>query len=38
MPKDPVEMHVDEPFLFWIVETGSRMVLFAGKVYDPVSE
>lgn len=37
-PKNPIKFHLDEPFLFWIVETNSRMILFAGKVYDPVTE
>jgi serpin B len=37
-PKDPVVFHIDEPFMFWIVETYSRMILFSGKVYDPVTE
>ena len=37
-PQNPVVFHVDEPFLFWIVETYSKMILFAGKIYDPVTE
>jgi serpin B len=38
MPKNPTPMDLDEPFMFWIVETNSKMILFAGKVYDPVNE
>jgi serine protease inhibitor len=38
MPKNPTPMDLDEPFMFWIVETNSKMILFAGKVYEPVTE
>ena len=38
MPEESVVMELDEPFCFWIVERNTRMVLFTGKVYDPVCE
>jgi serpin B len=31
----PVELRVDRPFLFWIVDRPTGSVLFAGRVVDP---
>jgi serpin B len=34
---DPVVMHVDHPFLFFIRDTVSGQIVFAGQVTDPQS-
>jgi len=31
----PIEVRVDRPFLFWIVDRPTSTVLFAGRVVEP---
>ncbi|MBA3992143.1 MAG: hypothetical protein C0469_01355 [Cyanobacteria bacterium DS2.3.42] len=35
MPKPPFEMTVDRPFLFVMADKVTRVIMFAGAVYDP---
>ncbi len=35
MPKPPFEMTVDRPFLFVMADKLTRVIMFAGAVYDP---
>jgi serine protease inhibitor len=35
MPKPPFEMTVDRPFIFVMADKLTRVILFAGTVYDP---
>ncbi|MFD5917398.1 serpin family protein [Kitasatospora sp. NPDC058201] len=35
MPKDPVQLHIDRPFLFLIRDTATGRPLFLGQVTDP---
>lgn len=35
IPDKPIEFHADHPFLFFIVEKTSGLVLFMGRVADP---
>ena len=34
-PMDPKRFHADRPFLFFIRDTASNLVMFAGRVVDP---
>jgi serpin B len=34
-PEDPVELRVDRPFFYAVMDTGSRTALFLGRVTDP---
>lgn len=36
-PQKPVELKVDRPFLYFIVDKASSLVLFMGRVTDPTS-
>jgi serine protease inhibitor len=35
MPVDVVELVVDRPFLYWIVDEPTGALLFLGRVLDP---
>ena len=34
-PADPIDLVVDRPFMFWIVDRPTGAVLFLGRVVDP---
>jgi serpin B len=34
-PEPTIEVRIDRPFLFWIVDRPTGTVLFAGRVVDP---
>lgn len=38
MPVDVVELTVDRPFLYWIVDEPTGAVLFLGRVLDPATD
>jgi serpin B len=33
--RTPLEVRVDRPFLFWIIDRPTSTILFAGRVVDP---
>jgi len=35
-PERTVEMRVDRPFLFWIIDLPTGTVLFAGRLVNPL--
>jgi serine protease inhibitor len=37
-PQEPIVIRFDEPFLFFIREASSGLVLFAGQINDPTRD